>query len=139
MAIFTRRQLTTAEQEDLFVTVDDNKNTLPTKGYYIIARKTIKEQEAKTEAEIGTGLEPRPEPVPVKVEVIAKVDYSNGVAPYNPLYKDGDMLYIYPEGYFGVQSKGIGANVVLSPTNLTQARIIEQLTQFVNSKLPQRS
>lgn len=139
MAIFTRRQLTTAEQEDLFVTVDNNKNTLPTKGYYIIARRTILEQQATTEAKNDAGLEPRPEPIPVKVVVIATVDYSNGVAPYNPLYQKGDMLYIYPEGYFGVQSKVIGANIVLSPTDLTQTLIIEKLTEFVNSKLPQRS
>lgn len=134
MPKFTR-QLTTPEQKDLFVTVDDEKNTLPTKGYYIITRRTIKEQEATTEAKNDADFEP----IPVKDEVIATVDYSNGVAPYNPLYKDGDMLYIYPEGYFGVQSKGISANVVLNPTDKTQEKIIANLTQFVNSKLPQRS
>ena len=134
MPKFTR-QLTTPEQKDLFVTVDDKKNTLPTKGYYIITRRTIKEKEATTEAKNDADFEP----IPVKDEVIATVDYSNGVATYNPLYKNGDMLYIYPEGYFGVQSKEIGANVVLNPTDKTQEKIIDNLIQFVNSKLPQQS
>lgn len=138
MAIFTRRQLTTLEQKELFRTVDRKNQLILTEGYYVITKKSIRTpEEAKTEAEIGTGLEPGPKPVPNKVEVIATVNYSNGVAPYNPLYDEQtDAVFIYPNGYFGTNGTG---EIILEDTQTTQNLIVEKLTQFVNSKLPQTS
>ena len=113
MAIFTRKEITAIEQKPLFRTVDSKKNVLTTDGFYIIARKE------STEIQID------------------KQNYTNGVGAYNPLFQDGDIVYVYPTNYFGVNCPG--GDVELADTLKTQEVIMTKQKQFVASKLPQRS
>ena len=112
MAIFTRKEITALEQKPLFRTVDEKRNLLITDGFYIIARK-----ESKESPEIQ----------------IDKKDYSGGIADYNPLFQDGDNVYVYPTNYFGVSCPG--GDVQLNNTVIKQNEIIKKRSEYVNNKI----
>jgi hypothetical protein len=115
MAIFTRKEITAIEQKPLFRTVDAKGNILTTDGFYIIARK---------ESKISPVIQ------------IDKQDYTDGVGAYNPLFQDGDNVYVYPTNYFGVSCRG--GDVELADTLKTQEVIMTKQKEFVASKLPAR-
>jgi hypothetical protein len=71
--------------ENLFTTVDKEGEILRTTGTYVIGRSTNKE-----------------------VVSIYSNSYKDGVAENTGVFQQNDIIYIYPNGYVGGQTKEIG-------------------------------
>lgn len=124
MAIFTKQSAQV--QEDLFRTVDGEKQVIPTEGYYIIVREERRpetsEENAIAEAQVKAG-----------IITVSTVKYLDGIAPFNPLFQpETDKVFIYPNGYFG--TSGIG-DVLLGNTAEIQKKIAEKQQVFIASKI----
>jgi hypothetical protein len=83
---------------------------------------------------------PLPEKVPAKSVVIFEGTYKGGQGYYDGAILRGYSLYLYPNGYFGVQSelKPDGTVAIgLQPASLQAEQIRQKQIDYINTKIGQ--
>jgi hypothetical protein len=126
----------TAEQATaipIFETVDSKVGQLlKTEGTFAIVENQFNSDE---EATLN---KPLPEKVPANLVVIFEGTYKGGQGYYDGAILRGYSLYIYPNGYFGVQS-GIRlddtVSVQLLPASVQADQIRQKQIDYINTKI----
>jgi hypothetical protein len=126
----------TAEQATaipIFETVDSKGGLLlNTEGTFAIVENQFNSDE---EATLN---KPLPEKVPANSVVIFEGTYKGGQGYYDGAILRGYSLYIYPNGYFGVQS-GIRlddtVSVQLLPASVQADQIRQKQIDYINTKI----
>jgi hypothetical protein len=134
----TRVQRTTAEQATalpIFQTVDSKAGKLlDTAGTFAIVENQFNSEE---EATLN---KPLPEKAPANSVVIFEGTYKGGQGYYDGAILRGYSLYIYPNGYFGVQSMLIAdatVKVTLTPAIVQAEEIRQKQLDYINTKIGQ--
>ena len=132
----TRVKKTTAEQATalpIFETVDSKAGKLlDTAGTFAIVENQSNFAEAAT---VNNSVI---ENIPSNPVVIFEGTYKGGQGYYDGAILKGYSLYIYPSGYFGVQSGislGDTAKVTLTPATVQAEEIRQKQLDYINNKI----
>lgn len=99
---------------NLFRTVDKNEKLVPTSGNYSIGRKPSKEE---------------------PYQIVFTAPYTNGIAENTGVFKKGDIIYISPIGFIGINSFEAGLDVTLKNSVETIQTALENKIDFVQTRI----